>query len=152
MFKQKTAYEVRMSGWSSDVCSSDLAVLARAQRRTWLAGGVVVGIALVLAWLSQRWLQRRVVHPLRQLRDQVGEQRGAGHAFRTHELDDLRQGIAALRRRMDEANHSADERVRASASEVVQQSRSEEHTSELQSLMRNSYAVFCLKNTTQQTT
>src|SRR3546814_1237714 len=26
--------------------------------------------------------------------------------------------------------------------------RSEEHTSELQSLMRNSYAVFCLKKTT----
>src|SRR3546814_4468618 len=26
--------------------------------------------------------------------------------------------------------------------------RSEEHTSELQSLMRNSYAVFCLKNKT----
>src|SRR3546814_3011923 len=93
---------MRISDWSSDVCSSDL--------------------ALVLAWLSQRWLQRRVVHPLRQLRDQVGEQRGAGHASRTHELDDLRQGIAALRRRMDEANHSADERVRASASEVVQQS------------------------------
>src|SRR3546814_5092346 len=29
-------------------------------------------------------------------------------------------------------------------------SRSEEHTSELQSLMCNSYAVFCLKNTTTQ--
>src|SRR3546814_4227271 len=28
--------------------------------------------------------------------------------------------------------------------------RSEEHTSELQSLMRNSYAVFCLKKNTQQ--
>src|SRR3546814_8298553 len=28
--------------------------------------------------------------------------------------------------------------------------RSEEHTSELQSLMRNSYAVFCLKNTNTQ--
>src|SRR3546814_6004562 len=27
--------------------------------------------------------------------------------------------------------------------------RSDEHTSELQSLMRNSYAVFCLKKTTQ---
>src|SRR3546814_2040374 len=25
-FKQKTAYEVRISDWSSDVCSSDLAV------------------------------------------------------------------------------------------------------------------------------
>src|SRR3546814_3298388 len=30
--------------------------------------------------------------------------------------------------------------------------RSEEHTSELQSLMRISYAVFCLKKTKQQTT
>src|SRR3546814_2192590 len=29
---------------------------------------------------------------------------------------------------------------------VPQRPRSEEHTSELQSLMRNSYAVFCLKN------
>src|SRR3546814_6254401 len=31
------------------------------------------------------------------------------------------------------------------ASNKVGQSRSEEHTSELQSLMRTSYAVFCLK-------
>src|SRR3546814_6396513 len=30
---------------------------------------------------------------------------------------------------------------------IVQQFRSEEHTSELQSLMRISYAVFCLKTT-----
>src|SRR3546814_10491779 len=33
-FKQKTAYEMRISDWSSDVCSSDLAVLGR--------GGLVV--------------------------------------------------------------------------------------------------------------
>src|SRR3546814_9946741 len=31
---------------------------------------------------------------------------------------------------------------------MASSSRSEEHTSELQSLMRISYAVFCLKNTT----
>src|SRR3546814_5953559 len=31
------------------------------------------------------------------------------------------------------------------ADEISPDSRSEEHTSELQSLMRNSYAVFCLK-------
>src|SRR3546814_8168171 len=31
------------------------------------------------------------------------------------------------------------------------QGRSEEHTSELQSLMRNSYAVFCLKKKTRET-
>src|SRR3546814_7349825 len=32
----------------------------------------------------------------------------------------------------------------------VSKARSEEHTSELQSLMRTSYAVFCLKNNTHQ--
>src|SRR3546814_1909196 len=33
-FKQKTAYEMRISDWSSDVCSSDLReVAARARRR-----------------------------------------------------------------------------------------------------------------------
>src|SRR3546814_17468478 len=31
-FKQKTAYEMRISDWSSDVCSSDLQVVAEADR------------------------------------------------------------------------------------------------------------------------
>src|SRR3546814_7086034 len=35
------------------------------------------------------------------------------------------------------------------SSKVVPHNRSEEHTSELQSLMRTSYAVFCLKKKTQ---
>src|SRR3546814_5129850 len=35
-----------------------------------------------------------------------------------------------------------------SRAEIRRMERSEEHTSELQSLMRNSYAVFCLKKTT----
>src|SRR3546814_16709823 len=30
VFKQKTAYEMRISDWSSDVCSSDLAALDKA--------------------------------------------------------------------------------------------------------------------------
>src|SRR3546814_2441676 len=41
------------------------------------------------------------------------------------------------------------ERVKVLAAEVRAE-RSEEHTSELQSLMRTSYAVFCLQNKTQQ--
>src|SRR3546814_5469456 len=32
-FKQKTAYEMRISDWSSDVCSSDLFELERARPR-----------------------------------------------------------------------------------------------------------------------
>src|SRR3546814_9634004 len=47
-FKQKTAYEMRISDWSSDVCSSDLAViaendwdwaLAERSRHVWLVTG-----------------------------------------------------------------------------------------------------------------
>src|SRR3546814_10633263 len=32
LFKQKTAYEMRISDWSSDVCSSDLEAIATALR------------------------------------------------------------------------------------------------------------------------
>src|SRR3546814_3700774 len=38
-FKQKTAYEMRISDWSSDVCSSDLRA-GRGERRGDLAGDV----------------------------------------------------------------------------------------------------------------
>src|SRR3546814_1840865 len=37
------------------------------------------------------------------------------------------------------------ERAQRDVESAAQAKRSEEHTSELQSLMRNSYAVFCLK-------
>src|SRR3546814_8812655 len=42
-------------------------------------------------------------------------------------------------------------RVRAQQGFFTIERRSEEHTSELQSLMRRSYAVFCLKKTTLYT-
>src|SRR3546814_5145737 len=44
------------------------------------------------------------------------------------------------------ADAAADAAIGAGGADRVHQARSEEHTSELQSLMRNSYAVFCLKN------
>src|SRR3546814_19191649 len=37
-FKQKTAYEMRISDWSSDVCSSDLAVRIDALQRRHIGG------------------------------------------------------------------------------------------------------------------
>src|SRR3546814_4172753 len=54
-----------------------------------------------------------------------------------------------LRQRLDDAFHPARLHVFAGAmhGQQQQQARSEEHTSELQSLMRISYAVFCLKTT-----
>src|SRR3546814_2349824 len=41
-FKQKTAYEMRISDWSSDVCSSDLADQAGLAEA--LAGNIVIGL------------------------------------------------------------------------------------------------------------
>src|SRR3546814_6689802 len=50
--------------------------------------------------------------------------------------------------RMSAARVSCTARQVSSTSEEVMPWRSEEHTSELQSLMRISYAVFCLKKKT----
>src|SRR3546814_9828811 len=51
-------------------------------------------------------------------------------------------GIAAIRPRLEHIARRAGDDVDRAAQRVL---RSEEHTSELQSLMRISYAVFCLK-------
>src|SRR3546814_82802 len=40
-FKQKTAYEMRISDWSSDVCSSDLVELQPASRSVRLDGNAI---------------------------------------------------------------------------------------------------------------
>src|SRR3546814_8482776 len=51
----------------------------------------------------------------------------------------------------DQIQQQADERLQQRAAQHprgVRETRSEEHTSELQSLMRISYAVFCLKKKT----
>src|SRR3546814_7542577 len=43
-FKQKTAYEMRISDWSSDVCSSDLWIMAVMLLRTVLAAALGLGM------------------------------------------------------------------------------------------------------------
>src|SRR3546814_1894724 len=41
-FKQKTAYEMRISDWSSDVCSSDLVAAAKARVEAALDAGITL--------------------------------------------------------------------------------------------------------------
>src|SRR3546814_3826371 len=86
-FKQKTAYEMRISDWSSDVCSSDLYTMGEYTTRD-----------------------------------------------RTMPAPDISAFTHS-----HQFNH-------------VDAKRSEEHTSELPSLMRISYAVFCLKKKNKNTT
>src|SRR3546814_9408067 len=104
-FKQKTAYEMRISDWSSDVCSSDLhaflEMLRKRKTRTMPAAMRCKAMKLFISGA----IDFDLVADFYLLKD------GRGRPIT------LRQFLR----------------------------RSEEHTYELQSLMRISYAVFCLK-------
>src|SRR3546814_8661384 len=118
-FKQKTAYEMRISDWSSDVCSSDLIEEQGRILRTVLD-------VLVRAPRSDHFRYFRIIWIA------VIQRRPHG------------DGIAHARQRIGD-RHLRDGRPE----QVRTLHRSEEHTSELQSLMRISYAVFCLKTKTK---
>src|SRR3546814_6564091 len=63
-----------------------------------------------------------------------------------------RRGLSLVREARETAELGAELTARLLAFGRRQPLRSEEHTSELQSLMRISYAVFCLKKTKTNTT
>src|SRR3546814_2109722 len=123
-FKQKTAYEMRISDWSSDVCSSDL-------RTTILLAGLLLAAChqqqsppataaptpAALAAHSAEF-KREVLNPADGVYVAVG------------------YGIANSILVVGDSGVIVDHQDRI---------RSEEHTSELQSLMSISYADFCLK-------
>src|SRR3546814_7350320 len=125
---QKTAYEMRISDWSSDVCSSDLRCSERGasynQRDAWRPPH----FAAARKQKKEDPDRRRARKSVRVRRESlVGEATGASRT----------RGLALLRR--------FGFPVFADVTVAHVLSRSEEHTSELPSLMRISYALFCLK-------
>src|SRR3546814_17074190 len=54
-FKQKTAYEMRISDWSSDVCSSDLTPRLASSLRTWWLTALAVRCSSSAAWAKFCW-------------------------------------------------------------------------------------------------
>src|SRR3546814_4375579 len=110
---------MRISDWSSDVCSSDLEDLVGSQ----LAGAVEIDRACRLVGRQRDNLAHLVV------------ERGPHHLLGADHVGlDALEGIVLCRRHLLQGGR------------VVDDVRSEAHTSELQSLMPISYAVFCLKN------
>src|SRR3546814_1019497 len=110
---------MRISDWSSDVCPSDLRRQRFDQHR---------GLDRADAQTQLHFNEGQHLIPQRRLL----------HAFQLGQID-VRAAIARRQRgAVVEGEHRNIEK-RAG------QRRSEEHTSELQSLMRISYAVFCLK-------
>src|SRR3546814_1296179 len=150
-FKQKTAYEMRISDWSSDVCSSDLDAArdragAPARRRPAAqVPGQVPGhrTAAAAGRVQARHRPRRrhrdrEDRPDAQAAAAVGRRTGAVRAVGGRAAQVVRMKRYPLHTLLRLREHRTD-----AARQVVL--RSEEHTSELQSLMRISYAVFCLK-------
>src|SRR3546814_7443140 len=133
--KQKTAYEMRISDWSSDVCSPDLNQIGD--------------------FFADQRVEHHRQHPRHAgLRARIDpfEHRiepiappGPPPLQRIDEREiDQRSVAADPPRRYAIAQRHANRRRKVDL-------RSEEHTSELQSLMRISYAVFCLKKQTPTT-
>src|SRR3546814_2145108 len=139
-FKQKTAYDMRISDLSSDVCSSDLHRVGQARRRRVGTGEQArIGVEIV----DKARLRRR-----RRQRAETGvgikyRQQGQRDAALRSGVDDRAAGLCRVG--IGRAAGGVVQIMKlADAGEAAFQ-RSEEHTSELQSLMRISYAVFCLK-------
>src|SRR3546814_3729561 len=76
-FKQKTAYEMRISDWSSDVCSSDLQNIIDLHATIQQTSIIVLVVALLLAVLVSFLLYRSITSPLRDFMRFV-EQVGGG--------------------------------------------------------------------------
>src|SRR3546814_8441721 len=122
---------MRISDWSSDVCSSDLLVGSL----SYLEQRVVAGRARV-GRVEQQAVREALSPAGREL-----------PVLALDVVDDGGTGPGQQRR-----DHEANALARARRREGHDVLRSEEHTSELQSLMRISYAVFCLKKKTRSKT
>src|SRR3546814_8978431 len=116
---------MRISDWSSDVCSSDL------RDRPQADGGARRALTGIPAWQKMPRDGRRDGNAGYQLA-------GPQYPIRLR-IFSLRHRFIGLRRRL-----RPPWAMNASIASSTR-SRSEEHTSEPQSLMRISYAVFCLK-------
>src|SRR3546814_2365449 len=69
-FKQKTAYEMRISDWSSDVCSSDLGLAGMPRRipdypQAFASWNMVISVGAVLTSLSILFFIYIIYHTLR---------------------------------------------------------------------------------------
>src|SRR3546814_2445542 len=126
---------MRISDWSSDVCSSDL---------SWYGSLKQSGDHLIrVRHAGELGVQGGEVDPVQQLgadRLAVGRalvEGGAGVGDHHH--------VEAQIGADPDAGRHAHVGGDAEGDDLLDATRSEEHTSELQSLMRISYAVFCLK-------
>src|SRR3546814_6749977 len=122
---------MRISDWSSDVCSSDLVLRPE--------GADAVEAGQGLPRLPHQRTFMRVDH----IKTDAFHIINGRH--QPHRTDNMRCPCLKPRRRGGIGRLFKRHLVNHRSAALIRRHRSEEHTSELQSLMRISYAVFCLK-------
>src|SRR3546814_2947328 len=120
---------MRISDWSSDVCSSDLD-----HRHVVVTADVGDSCFLQIGHATLRGARERPLSP-------AARPAPTPRAHRSGKSRALRGGTEGAM----PAPQGRNRRERGAAGQSALVARSEEHTSELQSLMRISYAVFCLQ-------
>src|SRR3546814_4749839 len=126
---------MRISDWSSDVCSSDLSQL------NWSTGTASSTLTLGDAADADRHLAATAITTAGVA--VPDDQSASGAVFETSDASAAATNNCQLVSTVAGAAIGASQVITLRVAYVLD--RSEEHTSELQSLMRISYAVFCLK-------
>src|SRR3546814_4363645 len=134
LFKQKTAYEMRISDWSSDVCSSDLTDEQWMQRIGHVGSVFGTGKNQTAVPNAGKILYGAFKDSWKTSHDQFTKL-----AF---ERGYMNQEVAELERQFSAIKTPGAMRSFLKVIPItgLYSERSEEHTSELQSLMRNAYA------------
>src|SRR3546814_2784023 len=142
---------MRISDWSSDVCSSDLVTAIGSSSTDARQHDDFPCLGQLARPVRLEYPIDREMHTRRgdggetgrepiQLADQI--EQVMRRQIQTPIVDELAEELLVERRHHHDTHRASPFRME----------RSEEHTSELQSLMRNSYAVFCLKKKTKEKT
>src|SRR3546814_5543664 len=141
-FKQKTAYEMRISDWSSDVCSSDLYCSTRSSDcGIWLACETAETAACTSTWLDTSLLCS-AARSTSMMADLAASMFSSDVAICWPRNSKREISAPAVARASEMTLMAASIRDIAAAAEAAELTateamlRSEEHTSELQSLMR----------------
>src|SRR3546814_9715275 len=135
---------MRISDWSSDVCSSDLGTIGGAPRWWELSA-------------SPRLDETGKFLGFRGVGSDVTEKRATAEQIakmaRYDNLTGLPNRLSLNEDLARALKHAVEAKSRCALLMIdLDRFRSEEHTSELQSLMRISYAVFCLKKKNKKQT
>src|SRR3546814_9196709 len=152
VFKQKTAYEMRISDWSSDVCSSDLWRNPDVEQERRVA---IFDLIEDNKFVPQRGHPDGYAGPYR-LMLRVEDGRLIFEIAREDgsPLEAIILGLGRFRRPISDSFAICDSYYQAiktstaqpiETADMARPGRSDEHTPELQSLMSHSYAVSVLK-------